>query len=419
MSALNILVYEDETSVANLWKDAIEIACCRASVKTVGRSDFKELLKFIHGRQKEWRKPKNQFADINIAIEVDQVDVIVVDYDLLSYLDEADTTGRRLAYLLRCFTRCRFIIILNAYGRNVFDLSLGGPATDFADVHIGGEQIGNPGLWQTPFEGYRPWYWPVVPDAMENFEKCVKEVSTNLDEPVLRFLNLDCVIDWMPRQALDFLSGKDAVEEVTFRSFVESDTGGLALRDRKTLDPERNPEQIARVAAARIGALLNLIILPEQSVLVDAPHLVSRLPSILRQGRDNIDMWNRLCDPTEANIDTLLDDNVGHYRFREKAHWLWRPAWYWPTINREKDIKEVADPWTYREADWVFCEDLSRFVPIEVARDFRALVGPPFSKRFIFNHDAQDAQSVVEQVQKGGSQDPARVKYVPQVALSF
>lgn len=419
MSTLKILIYEDEDSIASGWKEAIEAVCDRTSVKTsvktVAKQGFLTLLRSIHTRQRKRRKSDSQLTDDDTPSDVNNADIIVVDYDLLRYLDKADTTGSRLAYLLRCFTRCGFIIVLNAYGPNVFDLSLGSPVTDFADIHIGGEQIGNPGLWHAPFEGYRPWYWPVVPNAMRNFEKCVEEISTNLDEPILRFLNLDCVIDWMPRRALDFLSGKDAIQEITFRSFVDSDTGGVAPKDRTTLDPD----QIIRVAAARIGALLNLIILPEQSVLVDAPHLVSRFPSILRQERDSIAMWNRLCNPVEDDIDTLLTDIASHYRYRERAHWFWRPVWYWPAINREKQIKEVNDPWTYEETDWVFCEDLSRFVHADVARDFRALVEPPFNKRFIFDHNALDARRVAEQIHSGGPQDPAQVEYVPQVALSL
>ena len=209
--------------------------------------------------------------------------------------------------------------------------------------------------------------------------------------------------------------GKDAIEEVTFRNFVETVTGGLAPKDRDTL----NPDQLARVAAARIGALLNLIVLPEQSVLVDAPHLVSRFPSIMRQERDDIDVWDRLCNPVADDIDAQLADNVSRHKYKEKAHWLWRPAWYWPAVNGDEEIEEVRDPWTYRESDWVFCEDLSRFVSTEVAREFRALVAPPFIKRFIFEHKAGDAERSVAQTGKGGPQDPSRVEYVPQGALSL
>ena len=60
-------------------------------------------------------------------------DVVVVDYDLLRFSEiHVDTTGSRLAYLLRCFSKCGFIIVLNEFGTNTFDLSLGSPVEGFS-----------------------------------------------------------------------------------------------------------------------------------------------------------------------------------------------------------------------------------------------------------------------------------------------
>ena len=224
----------------------------------------------------------------------------------------------------------------------------------FADIHIGSVQIGNPGLWQAPFNGYRPWYWPVVPDAKKNFEQCVTDVKKNLEMPIIKFLGLDRVLDWMPQRAWDFISGRQSIEDVTFNNFVKATHGGIDTRDK--LDPE----QVSRVAAARIGTLLNSIILPEQSLLVDAPHLVSRFPSLILGQCDDIETWNQLCNPVEQSIDDLLNERLKQYKFK-KSHWLWRPVWYWPDINRDEGIEEVKNPWTVKEIDWVFCEDISRF----------------------------------------------------------
>ena len=32
----------------------------------------------------------------------------------------------------------------------------------------------------------------------------------------------------------------------------------------------------------------------------------------------------------------------------------------------------MRDPWTVKDVDWVFCENISRFVPTALADDFRA-----------------------------------------------
>ena len=408
MKSLEILVYDDQFDLARSWADKIKDAHSDAVVKPANSEDFQELLTLINSRRKAWREAGDNPDTIDWhEAEADTADVIVVDYDLLQYSDPVDTTGSRLAYLLRCFSKCGFIIVLNEFRRNVFDLRLGSPPEGFADIHIGDEQIGNPGLWQAPFDGYRPWYWPVVPKARENFELCVKDVQDNLETRILDFLDLDRVIDWIPRRAWDFLLVKQKIEEVTFKDFVKSSHGGISAKDSLI------PEQIARVAAARIVTLLNSIILPEQSVLVDAPHLVSRIPSLILNQRDEIGMWNKLCNPVTHEIDDLLVENLREYKFKQ-SHWLWRPAWYWPEINKDEGIGEVKDSRLVEDVAWVFCENISRFVPVDFVRDFRAIVSPPFIKRYVFSSNSSDADRYVSHNKSGGPQDPSLVEYVPQ-----
>ncbi len=408
---MKILVYEDLPAIAKNWSDKIRLACSGADVVTAKREDFLRLLKLLNHRRTEWRNGRIEFSSTEVHV-VDNTDVIIIDYDLFQYSDAADTTGSRLAYLLRCFTECGIIIVLNEYGNNVFDLKLANPPEGFADLNVGGEQIGNPGLWQVPFNGFRPWYWPNISHARKNFEICVKEVQDNLEKPIIEFLGLDRVIDWMPQRAWDFVLGKQIVEEITFNDFIKDTHGGIDDKDKLI------PKQIARVAAARIGALLNSIILPDQSLLVDAPHLISRFPSLISGSRDDIETWNKLCNPIEQKIDNLLIERLKQYRF-QKSHWLWRPAWYWPEINRDEEIEEVKSPWTTVDIDWVFCEDISRFVPIEDAKDFRALVSPPYIKRFVLDSNSPGGLKYVAQISQVGAPDPSKVNYVPQAAFGL
>ena len=210
----------------------------------------------------------------------------------------------------------------------------------------------------------------------------------------------------MPQRALDFLTGKRKVEEITFKEFVESGRGGISRKDRVI------PEQMARIAAARIVTLLNLIILPEQSLLVDAPHLASRFPSLLANSPHDIEEWNRLCNPDNPEIEGLLSPSLKRYKFN-RTHWLWRPAWYWPEINKDEAIEEVRDPWTFKEVKWVFCENYSRFMPIEFTRSFRARVSPPFIKRFIYDIDSPNADNCISEREL---REPAQ--YEPQANFS-
>lgn len=407
MSTFGVLVYDDQSEIAEDLADEIRSACVDADVRTADSKDFNILLNLLNRRRAAWRVDGEECEKGLIEPhEVDEMAVIVVDYDLLSYSDTGDTTGSRLAYLLRCFSTCGLVIVLNEYGRNTFDASLSSPAEDFADIHVGAVQIGNPGLWNAKSEGYRPWYWPIIPDAYENFEKCVDEVTSNLDQPILDFFGLMDVIDWIPTKAREFLAGTKSIEDVTFESFIKSSRGGINDKDRLI------PEQLPRVSAARIMALLNSIILPGQNVLVDAPHLVSRFPSLLLGERGSICIWNRLCNPEGREVGDLLSESLNAFAF-QKPHWLWRPAWHWSKIFVDESVAEVRDPWTLEEFDWVFCENLSEFRSAKEAEEFYAIVSPPFVKRYVYRSKSQDAHITVDE----DPSDPSQVKYVPQTAF--
>ena len=406
MSPIHVLVCDDQPEITQTWADQISAACENAAVDTLDNGeDFRHLIELLNRRRMAWRRDQSD-AGYEKSNPVDKADVIVVDYDLLDYSDTVDTTGSRLAYLLRCFSKCGLVMVLNQYGTNSFDLTLGRPPDSFADIHVGGEQIGNPGLWHSNFDGYRPWHWPIVPDAREGFEECVNDVQNNCDEPILTFLGLHRFVDWVPPRARHFLAGARPIEEVSFRDFVASSHGGVSAKDVVI------PNQIARVAAARIATLLNQLILPEQTLLVDAPHLVSRFPSLISTDGEKLEVWNKLCDPSGVAIDDILSACLKAHRFA-KPHWLWRPAWYWPEIKKDQNIEEVRDPWATKEVDWVFCENISRFVPEELSDGFRATVSPPFSKRFVVREPSAEVVQYVNRMGDGSALDASKVDYQP------
>lgn len=120
-------------------------------------------------------------------------------------------------------------------------------------------------------------------------------------------------------------------------------------------------------------------------------------------------------DAAEAG---LLDPILKQYRFEPK-HWLWRPAWLWPAINADEEIPDVRNPWDRRDVAQVFCEDVSRFLPAEVAREFMAKVAPPFILRHILDRRASEASQHVEQTGGGGALDPREVDYIPEALLAL
>ncbi len=416
MNQLRILVFEDRNEVAASWADAIRdgLGVGAVDVESATHDSFERLQNVTNLRRSEWRKDGHGNGMVG-EHEADGKDVAVVDYDLLEYSTTYNPTGSRLAYLLRCFTTCGFIVVLNAQRLNIFDLSLRSPSEDFADLHIDGQQLGNPGLWRAEFSGYRPWHWPAIPGAGENFKRCVDDVRDHFEEPVFDFFGLDRVIDAVPWRVHEFLTPRgDPVEKVTFRDFIKRSDAGKEAKDELILD------QLCRVAASRIVTLLNSVILPDQNALVDAPHLASRFPSLIKDRSETIESWNRLCNPTSWDVIGLLDERLKQYQFKQ-PHWLWRPAWYWPEINRDECIEEVRDPWKSGEANakWVFCENVSKFLPIECVQPFRALVSPPYMKRFLLNRHSDVAAEFIPELGSEGILNPLGVTNAPEAMLSY
>ena len=213
--------------------------------------------------------------------------MFVIEYNLLDApAGKGLVTGERVSYLARCFSECAFIIGVNQFGENPFDLTLRGHLESYADLNVGSVQLDNVGLWSDEKKGFRPWYWPVVPCSAESSRQRVRDVREHIDEPISKALGLESIMRAIPRSALGFL-GK-APKNCTFRDFVLKSGNGIKGKYRNI-----GENAIANIAAARISKWLERLVLPGQDILVDAPHLVYRYPSLLQGDREAIDTWNR------------------------------------------------------------------------------------------------------------------------------
>ena len=230
--------------------------------------------------------------------------------------------------MFRCFTNCKLIVGLNQFGDNSFDLTLRGHPDSFADLNLGADQLGNPDLWRGDWgdlrRGFRPWYWPNLFEALRAFDKRVEEIRARLDEPICEVLGFDPdVFRILPRAVVQFI-GKDKDEEssqTTFREFVTESGNGLKPKDATISDEQ----VLARVGAARISKWLERCVLPEQDILVDAPHLVSRYPSLIDGDRKKIGTWNKTAQLIGHHQLGLNSESIEPYRFN-KDHWISRPG---------------------------------------------------------------------------------------------
>jgi len=366
-----VVIFDDEDGPRQEWVNKLRAVPGfgeEFEVKVVTNEEFGHALQILQDRRVAIRGKR----ELPIARTFfDETKILIVDYDLIS-LNE---TGEEVAYLARCFSECGLIVGVNQFAREgfTFDLTLQGHPESFADLNLLVDQIFEPGLWNPPWEGFRPWYWPLLAKSVEKFEERVREAAKNLDEKIMEFLEIpDEIREIFPIGALEFISSEDA----TFRSFVEK--SGMALRGKDVF----SDQYAARIAAARLFKCLERLVLPGQNILIDSAHLLERYPSLFQEDSgESLLGWqdtHRLLEPESSVMDL---SKIEPFRF-VKSSWLSRRAWYWPMVSEHEQISEVADPWAPRRK-LAFCEDTSRFVDPDDAIEFVAKVDSPFARRFV------------------------------------
>ncbi|MFQ5651433.1 MAG: hypothetical protein ACE5IY_15975 [bacterium] len=390
MSKKRILVYDDNSVVAKGWADKLDRALTPLrdsfEVTHISVKAFESCIAELERRRKLARK---QGEYTRQAIEFDKSDILVLDYDLLNPEAanedvEYSISGEEVAYLARCYSHCRLIAGLNRFGQNTFDLTLKGHPESYADLNIGEDHVDNKGLWfDAPWHEFRPWYWPVLPHTLDAFEKRVDELKANgnLDKPILGFLEFpEEIVQILPRSSLEFISVPDRrPEETTFHEFVRATGNGLKRKDQPCDD-----DSVARIAAARIAKWLERLVLPGQDILVDAPHLLLRYPSLLKGDRNKPETWDAIVSITELDKlkPKIEDEKIEEFRFK-KDNWLSRPAWFWHQVSNSDQIDEVRNPWATERPDLVFCEDISKFMQKSETQEFVAELPSPFVRRFV------------------------------------
>jgi hypothetical protein len=346
------------------------------AAKPVTPDEFKAILDTLEQRRAQARKA--ELPNFTDPCPLDDADILIVDYDLLSLTSVGVMTGENVAYLARCFSRCGFILGLNQFGVNPFDLTLKGHPESFADLNIGSEQLANPGLWGEPWKGFRPWAWPLIPQALDSFERRVVDLRSCMDQHILTWLGIpEVVAKLLPRTATEFITKSSTAAETTFQDFVRDSGNGLLGRLDKTSEECR-----IRIAAARIAKWVERFVLTGQDILVDAPHLAARYPSLLKGSKTNAAAYD-----CTASFGKLGDLGIHHQKissaFFSKPNWLSRPAWFWPALSSLSAIDEVSDPWKAKQTDLAFCEDISRFKPKAKCHEFVADIPSPFARRYV------------------------------------
>lgn len=384
-----IRIFDDEEKLGQNMKakvDGVGLASDKFDIDTI--REFKEALEGIKTRQANFRK-EGRWKDDETNL-LDDVAILIVDYDLFEA--ESFMTADRVAYLARCFTTVGVIVVLNRSGHNPFDLTLKDHPESYADLDIGQEQLNNRFLWGLGRDEFAPWHWPALPQFADDYKMRVEDAAQGLREGWTVWETVGFPEKTKDRLPLEITRFVDPTgENARLDHFIMNSDIGLESKDRPeftgggdTWHPE-TVQVLARVAAARIGKWLEYVVLPELDILMDAPHLVGRLPGLMG-GEETIDAWNAVAKRHEenpANIPYMKTELIEEY-YLKKTHWLSRPVWFWRDIIEGADLEDVRAPWNVNRPDFVFCEDTSSFHPLENCHEFQAETRvSPFSERYV------------------------------------
>ena len=379
---LSVLVYDDDGKYAKKYADRlrkVKGSNYELDVSEISPDRFRTQMQVVALRQAALRE--NKKPDFS-GTDFDQADIFVVDFDLIkTYPGSGFLTGEEVCYSIRCFSHCGLLVGLNQFGWNPFDLTLCGHPRSFADLNIGEKQLDKAGLWSGKSE-FRPWYWPDLPQYAQAFKWKIKDVLNNLDASILTMLGLREKIGTFPKETRNFLG--PGLKAPKPKEFCLKSGNGLRPKDNRTTD-----EIVSRVTAARISKWLERLVLPGQDILVDAPHLVFRYPSLLKGNPEDLNTWNesvKFEDHTRLGIDHRA---IEAFRFK-KGEWLSRPAWLWNGVSNSKSVREATELWTRKPTKYVFAENTSRFHRRQECTEFLANVDSPYVIRYIRNIPESD-----------------------------
>jgi hypothetical protein len=377
-------------------KAGVEVSAVPADGETLGN-----VVKELYQRSSDFRDAKGHCEE---PADLDQWDLLVIDSDLRGDPQAGLVSGTDLAYSARCFTDVGCIAVLNAFGENPFDLTMLGHRRSFADVHLGSEQLANPGLWKLDTESeFRPWHWPLLHlQSIRLRERAAWLRDGRLDEPIAKLFCLeDPELEAMPRSMASFLTAardrkaaptKD-LPEINPVEFLLSSEYGLLRRDAEVVaDAENNQRAVlARTAAARLTRWLSLLV-AGQDILVDAPHLASRFPSTV-EGKDpddfertiRLEVGGKPAEVLKRLGLSTTDGPLQEHRF-SIGPWTDRPLWWGQRLGRS-ELLEAQRPWEFESPGVVFCEDASRFVSEEKAWRFACDLDTPYRIRYLARLD--------------------------------
>ena len=351
---LHIVVVDDHDSLVKVMMRKVEGAVSgSAKVTALAGEDLRDAIRELRERELNWETNDNWRPQRYNAC-FDSADILVLDYRLADlYGQDGYMTGEDLAALARRYSRAGPIVSVNRFGKQSFDLRLRPGTKAWAEISVAHNDLQNPGLWSAEATGaYRPWGWPSMRHLAQLFSRRVEHALEHFDSPVAESLGISKTqMDLMPRKISESLG--DDPFSITFREVA------LQRAFQSPNVPKPSRPQIARVAAAEVGKWLSDQVLPGEEILIDAPHLASQYPSLVKSPRTKarLNQLARMSTGGDLPLDTA---RIRDARFRP-SFWLNRPAWWTEALLENRELSENRRPWEKKPLNYYFAEDTSSF----------------------------------------------------------
>lgn len=368
---MKVRVCDDVNEMAQEWSSEIRgVVSDNVDVATV--KDARDEISSLIRRKVAVEKKENPTEHPSMF---DTTDVLVVDYDLV-HLDEdgSRTTGEGIARLVRSYSNCGSVAVLNQFKGSQFDLGLRGHLDSFADLNLDADLIGNPAIWK-PVDAdgsFNPTTWTPLPMICELGRKLSEKFRQNgLEQPLAPVLGLSAdAATRLSDTAFEFLDldaeTADDLVRVTLESFLKRSLGVRQF--------ELNVPYHFDFAAFRLIKWLERAVLRPMNVLIDLPHLIDRLPFLIDESAIDISEPRNWTEAISNPEKYLHLSEVERFQNGDASAILGRRIFNWFQIVDDDKIDEMQEKKFIDEpvVRFSLAEDTSRFVSRDDLTIFRA-----------------------------------------------
>lgn len=317
-----------------------------------------------------------------VSNDFDDLDLVLLDYDLRNEDNIGLTTGADIARLLRTHTNCGPIILTNPFvgpGRERrFDLNLTCDLELVSDLEVGSDFLGNHGIWRDdewPF--LRPSTWPTLSRFPQRLANFTSAIESRLDDPLVEFLpSLGDHLSSFTSDEIQWIGQ----EPTTVRLRDIAGTESFSLLSPPGRSPV--PDEVApRYVASRLIKWLDQYLRIRGISIVDAPHMIAQQPSVLGVDADSISgrAFDTVLEAEALNTDLL---NAAS----DLSEWCSRLVW-WNDERGRAELRDIVGSDSSPGMDYVFCEDSSRFLGRDQAQSYLLDIPSAYRRRWISDPD--------------------------------